>query len=290
MAVDLHTHSNVSDGSETPSEVIRLAANAGLRAVALTDHDILAGLDDARAAAERHDIEFIPGVELSLDWRSLAPDADQRGGMHMVVLWIENQAGPLQDRLADLRLGRERRNHTILERLASLGIDVPMEEVLARAGDGSVGRPHIAAVMVDRGYVPDIAAAFDLYLGHGAPAYVSRKRLTVEEAISLARASGGVPVLAHPHTLGFEDDSRLESLLRHLHSTGLIGVETHHSAAEPGRRRILRRMADRVGLVPSGGSDFHGTYKPGIHIGVGCGDLHVPDEFLEGLRAQRAVL
>ena len=290
MAVDLHTHSHVSDGSETPSEVVRLAANAGLRAVALTDHDILSGLEEAREAAERHDIELVPGVELSLDWTSVLPDADRRGGMHMVVLWVDDEPGPLQDRLADLRRGREERNHTILERLAQLGIDVSMEEVLARAGDGSVGRPHIAGVMVDRGYVPDIATAFELYLGHGAPAYVSRKRLGIEEAISLARASGGVPVLAHPHTLELDDDSQLEDLLRHLRSLGLVGVETHHSATEPDRRRILRRMADRVGLLPSGGSDFHGAYKPGIHIGVGCGDLHVPDEFLEGLRAQRAVV
>lgn len=290
MAVDLHTHSTSSDGSEAPSEVIRLAANAGLSAVALTDHDILAGLGEAREAAERYDLELVPGVELSLDWASLAPDADHRGGMHLVVLWVDDEPGPLQDRLADLRLGRDERNQLILERLAQLGIDIPMEEVLARAGDGSVGRPHIAGVMVDRGHVPDIATAFELYLGSGAPAYVPRRRLTVDEALSLARASGGVPVLAHPHTLGLEDDSKLEDLLRHLHSTGLIGVETHHSATEPERRRILRRMADRVGLLPSGGSDFHGTYKPGIHVGVGCGDLHVPDEFLEGLRAQRAVV
>lgn len=183
MAVDLHTHSTSSDGSEAPSEVIRLAANAGLSAVALTDHDILAGLGEAREAAERYDLELVPGVELSLDWASLAPDADHRGGMHLVVLWVDDEPGPLQDRLADLRLGRDERNQLILERLAQLGIDIPMEEVLARAGDGSVGRPHIAGVMVDRGHVPDIATAFELYLGSGAPAYVPRRRLTVDEAL-----------------------------------------------------------------------------------------------------------
>lgn len=289
MAVDLHTHSVMSDGSETPTEVVRLAAVAGLSAVALTDHDVLGGLTEAIKAAEEHDVELIPGVELSLDWSDFELDADGRGGMHLIVLWIEDSVGPLQDRLADLRLGRHDRNHTILERLGQLGLEVPMEEVIARAGEGSVGRPHIAGVMVERGYVPDIASAFELYLGHGAPAYVGRRRLTPHEAIELGRASGGVPVLAHPHTLGYEDDGRLEGLLRWLAEIGLVGMETHHSGAEPERRRQLSRMARRLGLLASGGSDFHGAYKPGIEIGVGLGDLEVPDDFLEGLRSFREV-
>jgi 3',5'-nucleoside bisphosphate phosphatase len=287
MAVDLHTHSVVSDGSETPSELIRLAAEAGLSAVALTDHDVLGGLAEAEKAAQELGVELIPGVELSLDWSEFEHDADNRGGMHLIVLWIDDTPGPLPDRLADLRLGRDDRNHTILERLRQLGLEVSMEELVARAGEGSVGRPHIAGVMVDRGYVPDIATAFDQFLGSGAPAYVGRRRLTPAEALSLARASGGVPVLAHPHTLGFEEDARLEALLEQLAALGLAGLETHHSGAEPDRRRQLRRIGRRVGLLPSGGSDFHGTYKPGIEIGVGCGDLEVPHEFLEGLRSMQ---
>lgn len=287
MAVDLHTHSVVSDGSETPREVVRLAAEAGLKSVALTDHDVLAGLEAAKEAAAEHDLELIPGVELSLDWAAIEANSDRRGGMHLVVLWIEDEPGPLQDRLAGLRQGREERNHSILERLAQLGVDVPMEEVMARAGEGSVGRPHIAGVMVERGYVADIGAAFERYLAQGAPAYVGRTRLTPEEAIRLSLESGGVPILAHPHTLGYENDSDLERVVRHLYEMGLVGLESHHSAVEPPLRRRLRRLAGRMGLVPSGGSDFHGSYKPGIRIGIGCGDLEVPDEFLEGLRRQR---
>lgn len=287
MAVDLHSHSVVSDGSETPGEVVRLAADAGLAALALTDHDVLAGLDEAHQAASHYELELIPGVELSLDWSALTDDADTRGGMHLVVLWLDDGPGPLQDRLADLRLGRDDRNHTILERLSQLGFDVSMDDVMARAGEGSVGRPHIAGVMVDRGYVPDVASAFDLYLAHGAPAYVPRSRLTPEEAIRLARESGGVPILAHPHTLGYEREADLERVVRQLHEIGLVGLESHHSAVESQQRRLLRRLAARVGLLPSGGSDFHGSYKPGIEIGIGCGDLEVPDEFLEGLREQR---
>jgi predicted metal-dependent phosphoesterase TrpH len=280
----------VSDGSETPTEVVRLAADAGLSALALTDHDALGGIEEAREAAIRFGIELIPGVELSLDWSGLVEDSAGLGGMHLVVLWINDEPGPLQNRLADLRLGRDHRNHTIVERLAQLGLDVPMEEVLTRAGEGSVGRPHIAGVMVDRGYVPDIVTAFDLFLGTGAPAYVGRRRLTPGEAIRLSRESGGIPVLAHPHTLGYEDDSRVEGVAGRLGEMGMIGMETHHSAIEPVRRRLLARMADRLGLAPSGGSDFHGTYKPGIAIGFGCGDLEVPDRFLERLRQARGTV
>ena len=264
-----------------------MAAEAGLSAIALTDHDILSGLGEAHRAADHQGIELVPGIELSLDWAGMVSDAEVRGGMHMLVLWVDDTHGPLQDRLEDLRSGRNERNHTILERLAHLGIDVPMEDVAARAGDGSVGRPHIAGVMVDRGYVPDIATAFDMYLGQNKPAYVSRRRLAPAEGIELALASGGVPILAHPHTLGYEDDSQLEDMLARLADLGLIGVESHHSGSEPGRRRLLRRMADRVGLSPSGGSDFHGTYKPEVSIGSGIGDLDVPGDFLEELRSRR---
>lgn len=288
MAVDLHTHSTVSDGSEPPAEVVRRGAEAGLRALALTDHDILSGLEEARKAAAHHNVELVPGVELSLDWSDINGDADLRGGMHLVVLWVEDEPGPLQDRLAELRQGRDERNRIILERLAGLGLEVSMEEVMARAGEGSVGRPHIAGAMVDRGYVPDVATAFELYLAHGGAAYVPRSRLTPQVAIPLARRSGGVPILAHPQTLAFDRDADLERVVRRLREMGLVGLESHHSGVEPSRRRILRRLAARAGLLPSGGSDFHGSYKPGVEIGVGCGDLEVPDEFLEGLRQQRA--
>lgn len=287
MAIDLHTHSLVSDGSETPTEVIRRAAEAGLSAVALTDHDILSGLAEAAEAADHYGIELVPGIELSLDWSGMVDNADSAGGMHMVVLWIDDEPGPLQDLLADLRLGRDDRNHTILERLAQLGLDVPAHEVATRAGTGSVGRPHIAAVMVERGYVPDIATAFDQYLGNGQSAYVGRRRLTPSEAISAARRSGGVPILAHPHTLGFEQDDRLEQIVEQLAHIGLVGLETHHSGPEPDRRRLLHRMARRLNLFPSGGSDFHGTYKIGIEVGTGTGDLEVPAEFLDELRRHR---
>lgn len=280
MAVDLHVHSTASDGSETPSEVVRLAAEAGLTAMALTDHDTLEGVEEAREEAARRGIELIPGVELSCEW--------ERGGMHMVVLFLEPGPGPLQDRLAELRDFRNRRNRVIAERLAGLGMDISLEEVEQLAGGGSVGKPHFAEVLRRKGYVPDIPSAFDRYLGAGRPAHVARPLLTPEEAIELARRSGAVSVVAHPHTLGLDRGAEYTAFFEWMAGLGLAGVECYYSEYDP-RMRLERVRAVRArGLIPSGGSDFHGAFKPGLLIGAGRGDLRVPDRVLEDLRAARA--
>ncbi|MBW3667045.1 MAG: PHP domain-containing protein, partial [Actinobacteria bacterium] len=185
MSVDLHVHSTASDGTNTPAELVHAALESGLTALALTDHDTLEGVAEGRRTAAGTGLELIPGTELSLDY--------DRGGMHLVVLWLEPGTGPLQDRLGALQAGRQGRNRAMVERLSRLGMPIDMSEVLEEAGGGSVGRPHIAAVMMARGYVPDIRTAFDLWLGAGRPAYVGRDRLGPEEAISLARESGAVP-------------------------------------------------------------------------------------------------
>ena len=166
MAVDLHTHSTYSDGSETPAELIATAKRARLEAVALTDHDNLDGIPEAIVAAEHHGIELIPGVELSCEW--------DQGGFHMVVLWLEPGSGPLQDKLADLQEGRANRNQHMVDKLAGLGIDITYEEVLEEAGGTGVGRPHMAAILVRKGVVESMSEAFDLYLAQGRPGYVGR--------------------------------------------------------------------------------------------------------------------
>lgn len=279
MAVDLHTHSSASDGSDTPSELVVKAARMDLSALALTDHDTLDGIPEAREAAARVGIELIPGVELSLDW--------PRGGMHLVVLWLEPGPGPLQERLAELQRGRSLRNREIVRRLRELGIDITLDEVLREAGNGTAGRPHIAGVLVQKGYCTDIADAFERYLASGRPAYVHRPRLTPEEAIAAARASGGVPVLAHPHTIGLDRPREMAELLERLSASGLVGIECHYGTyQEPGRRGMLA-LADRFGLVPSGGSDYHGAYKPDVELGVGKVGLGVPDRVLDELAAAR---
>lgn len=276
MTVDLHSHSTASDGSETPSRVVDLALEAGLACLALTDHDTQEGLDEAAAAAAGTGLELIPGLELSLEF--------DRGGMHMVVLWLPSGPSPLQNRLADLRDGRDERNLRIVATLTELGLPVTIEEVIEEAGGGSVGRPHIAAVMMARGYVPDIRTAFDLWLGSGKPAYAERRRLTPEEAITLARESGAVPVLAHPHTLGITTAWEMADLLARLKRSGLVGLEALYSGYRRHEREGYSHLARRFGLVPSGGSDFHGTYKPGLMLGRGYGDLMVPRALCEELR------
>ena len=279
MAVDLHTHSRVSDGTDTPTELVERAAEAGLTAIALTDHDIIDGVPEAMAAGDRLGVRVIPGVELSLAW--------ERGGMHLLVLWLEPGPGPLQDRLAELRDGRAVRNARILDLLADSGMPLTVEEVAAEAGGGSVGRPHIASLLVARGYVPDFDTAFDELLGSGGPAYVDRPRLGIEEALSLARASGGVPVLAHPHTLGVDNRMEMAGLLGRMIDAGLVGIECYYGSYEQPGRSGMVAMARRFGLIPAGGSDYHGRYKPDVLIGTGRVGLPVPDEVVDELEAVR---
>lgn len=279
MPVDLHTHSRASDGSDPPSALVEAAARAGLTAVALTDHDTLEGLPEARAAADLWGIELIPGVELSIEWPS--------GGMHMVVLWLEPGPGPLQDRLARLQEAREDRNRRMVERLRDLGFDIGHDEVLEEAGGGVAGRPHIAAVLVRKGVVPDPGAAFAEYLSRGRPAYVERERLGPEDAIRLALESGAVPVLAHPHTIHPEEPAETNRILAGLQAAGLVGLECHYGTYGSVQRAAMVALADRHGLIPSGGSDYHGAYKPDVALGTGRVGVPVPDSVLAELRAAR---
>lgn len=276
MAVDLHTHSNRSDGSDPPSELVQKAAAAGLTAVALTDHDTLEGIEEAREMARDLTIELVPGIEISCEW---AP-----GAMHLVVLFIEPRPGPLQDRIQELQAGRRDRNHRIAERLRQLGIDISMDEVLQESPVGVVGRPHFAAVLVRKGVVADIPDAFNEYLGNRAPAYMPRPRLAPEEAISLARASGGVPILSHPHTLGHTAAGEFSATYRRLKDAGLVGIDAYYGEYTPEQRGELVRICRSFELIPSGGSDYHGSYKEGLELGTGYGDLEVPDSALAELR------
>ncbi|MFP4074714.1 MAG: PHP domain-containing protein, partial [Actinomycetota bacterium] len=216
------------------------------------------------------------GVELSLNY--------DNGTMHLIVLWLDPGHGPLQDRLHGLQSGRTRRNEEIVRRLEEAGLPITIEEVLEEAGGGSVGRPHIAAVMVRHGYVPDIRTAFDLWLGRERPAYVGRNRLDPGEAIGLARESGAVPVLSHPHTLGVTTAPAMTDLLTDLKRAGLIGLEAIYGSYRRHEREGYADLARRFELIPSGGSDYHGSYKPGLSLGSGYGDLAVPDSVLDELR------
>lgn len=285
--IDLHTHSTVSDGSEAPARIPELAAAAGCSAVALTDHDSLAGLAEAADAAARAGVTLVRGCEVSCRKPALSGGARARGSMHVLCYFVDGEEGPLQDELGRLRADRRERNHRLVERLGELGVPVTWDEVVGEAGtEAGVGRPHFARVLVRRGVATDVDDAFDRFLADDRPAYVPKARLDAAGAARLARESGAVSVLAHPLSLGVEP-STLESVVRELADHGLAGLEAVYGSYTPEERRTLRRLAERTGLVATGGSDFHGDFKPDLHVGTGRGDLDVPDDALEVLAARR---
>ena len=276
--IDLHTHSTVSDGTVSPAEVVRLAARAGCSAVALTDHDRLDGLAEATAQGEALGVRVVPGCELSCGW--------DPGTMHVLVYFVDGGEGPLQDRLVELQRIRDERNVRMVTALQAAGLPITLGEVQAEAGGEGVGRPHAAAVLVAKGLATSINDAFDRWLAKGRPGYVEKERLAPAEAMQLARSSGAVPVLAHPLSLGVRG-AELESAVRELAGLGLQGIEAIYGRYEPDERAMLAAIAAGAGLAVTGGSDFHGTYKPDLAVGVGRGDLAVPDGLLDELEARR---
>jgi predicted metal-dependent phosphoesterase TrpH len=278
VVIDLHTHSTASDGSDSPSTVVALAKRNGLAAIALTDHDTVEGLAEARAAAAEAGVRLVQGCELSCEVGSAT--------MHLLVYFLADEPGPLQDRLAGLQAARADRNRRIVAVLSDHGLDVTLDEILVEAGSGSVGRPHVAGVLRRKGYVTSVQEAFDQWLAKGRPAYLDRERLLPAEAIALAHASGAVAVLAHPTSLGYEV-AELERFVAGLAADGLDGMECEYGRYPPELRATLWQMADRLGLAVTGGSDYHGRYKPDIALGTALGDLNVPDELLDELGARR---
>ena len=277
--IDLHTHTTASDGSLSPGELVSEAARAGLKAVAITDHDTIAGLDEAVEAGQGLELEVVPGVEISIE-------VGLKGGAHLVGLWVKPGHPGLLDGLERLQEARRQRNPRILAKLNELGLPLSMDEVLAQTGGGQVGRPHFAKALVQKGLADSMGEVFSRWLAAGAKAYVAKERMTPEEGISLVRAAGGVPVLAHPGLLDL-DRNGLESLLRKLKSLGLEGLEAYYSEHDEATRRSLISLAARLGLAVSGGSDFHGGSKPQIQLGTGKGDLRVPLTLLTALRQRR---
>lgn len=275
--LDLHTHSTVSDGSDAPARIAELAAEAGCTAFALTDHDRLDGVGAAAARAAELGVDFVPGCELSCEFA---------GTMHVLVYFIDDGDGPLQRTLVDLQQARVDRNHRLVERLQEHGLPVTYDEIIAEAGGDGVGRPHVAQLLVRKKIVSSIQEAFDVWLAKGQPGYVDKSRLSPADAMRLARESGGVPVLAHPLSLDVPP-AELEAIVGELAATGLAGVEAIYGRYSEEDRAGLAALATRHDLVVTGGSDFHGTYKPDLQIGTGRGDLDVPDAALDNLRARR---
>jgi hypothetical protein len=249
-----------------------------LSAIALTDHDTLSGVEEARAAAGNAGPRLVAGVELSVDHANVK--------IHLLAYFLEPGAGPLQDRLAELREGRRRRNVEIVARLQDLGYGIEEADVAAQTAGEAVGRPHIADALVAKGLIASRAEAFDGLLSDGGVAYVQRPRLSAKEAIQLATASGAVTSIAHPYTIDM-NATTYPALFEELGDAGLTGLEAFYPEHSPSLREHLAALASELGLVATGGSDYHGAGKPGLKVGTGRGDLVVPDTALSDLEERR---
>lgn len=286
--IDLHCHTTVSDGGDSPSELVAKAAARGLTAIAVTDHDNDSGCDEAVAAGERHRIEVVRGVEISCDVVDLADrglETTARPTMHLLAYFIPAHDNPLSSGLAQLQEARANRNHIIVSRLNELGIPLTFEEVENEAGGpgSQIGRPHFAAAMVRHEAVPDYQSAFDEYLAKGAKAYVGRMLYKPAEAIELMLSAGAVPVLAHPFTLNLQS-ADLSRFVRELSDAGLRGIECYHGDWTPREQEPLKEIAMANKLVMSGGSDYHGDMRPDRDMPGGKNGVEVPSSTLEQLR------
>jgi predicted metal-dependent phosphoesterase TrpH len=277
--IDLHTHTWISDGTESPSAVIRAAAKIKLSAIAITDHDTIAGLPEAARTAAELDIEFIRGCEITAH--------DKYTPMHFLGLWVPEDATLLTDLLQTQHERRIARNMAMLKRLAELGVPITSQE-LHDAGKGdNRGRPHMARALIRRKYVSSVEEAFQRFLGHNAPAYVPMYVPSPEEIVSRMKDAGITVVFAHPMLIDCPRDW-LEGRIRDLKACGLDALETYHSDYTPEQTRYCVDLAQRFDLALCGGSDFHGTAKPGLKLGTGCGGLRVPYFALERLKELRS--
>ena len=274
--IDLHTHTDQSDGTVSPEMLVELAMELGLEALAITDHDTLAGYDSAAAAARSAGLELLCGIELSTKL------AGTGRSVHLLGYFFDQPTEAFREWLAILQQGRRDRNLLLIRRLKELGLDVELEEVQV-LGKNLTGRPHFATILLRKGYVSTLQEAFDKYLGEDGLAYVDRDEPDLTEGIRRIHESGGLPSLAHPIRIS-KDPAQLDKLIGELAIYGPLAVEAYHSEHTPEDSALLQAIARRHGLAVSGGSDFHGANKPGISLGTGRNNLTISSETLDEMR------
>ncbi len=275
--IDLHTHSTCSDGSYTVHELIDYAHEKGLAAVALTDHDTIDGDDDAvgYGRGKYPDMEVIPGIEFST--------VNEGKDIHVVGLYINTKDQAFKDKLETFKNARVERNIKMCNKLTEGGLSMTYEELTEAFPNTAITRAHYAKFMLEKGYIKTRQEAFDKYIGDNCPYFVPRENITPEMAIELILENGGVPILAHP-VLYHMSDAKLEALVVRLKEVGLKGIEAIYTTYEAYEERQIKELAAKHGLLVSGGSDFHGTNKVGIDLGVGYGSLFVPEDLLGPLK------
>ena len=274
--IDLHMHSIYSDGTNTPEELVKKAEKRDLKAIALTDHDTVSGIIPLLKAGADSFVETVPGIELSAECA--------RGTMHILGYFIDHTSEVLLEKIATVRQGREERNQEILKKLNKLGYRLTWSDVEEHAGADVVGRPHFAQALVKKKLVKNKKSAFDLLLAKGRPAYSERYRYTAKECIELIGQAGGISVLAHPATLYMPED-QLKGLVKGLALLGMGGIEAYYAEHHPENIKLFKSWADEMGLICTGGTDYHGKNTPDLRLGCGFGKLHVPDEVLDHLKA-----
>lgn len=275
--IDLHTHSLKSDGSMTPAEVVREAKRAGLAAIALSDHDTVDGIREAAAEGEKIGVEVIPAIEFSVQSKTET---------HILGYFIDIENPDLLKTLKEVVDLRIERNYVTCQRLNELGFDITIEEVRALAPNNFVGRAHFARVLMDKGYTKSVKEGFDLYMTSGKYAYCEKQRLTARDAVELIGKCGGISFLAHPHLTKLGDDE-LKEFLKELKGFGLSGLEGYYTDYTPEMQEKYQAMAKELGLLISGGTDFHAAMKPHISIGTGLGNMKIPYSVLEAMKAER---
>ncbi len=273
--VDLHTHTLCSDGTYTPTELVEYAAEKGLSAIAITDHDTVEGIGEAKAAGKAAGVEVIPGIEVSTEY--------DETDIHIVGLFVNDKDSEFLNTLSRLRQKREKRNVLMAQRLKELGLDISYEDIVRAADGGVATRAHVARVLMEKGCTATIKEGFDRYIGKHKPAYIRREVPDWRTTLDILGKNGAVAVLAHPflYKLGKE---RLENMVSELAKNGLRGIEAYYSTHSPSDTEYIKRLAEKNGLLLSGGSDFHGKNKPHIDLGSGMGSLTVPYEVLESFK------
>ena len=280
--IDLHVHSTASDGTLTPPEILEMAVQLGLKAVSITDHDTISGSAAALANGIPRSLEFITGIEIS----AAVPDGYISGSsIHILGYGIDLSDASLNKLLTVLQSSRENRNPRIVQRLRAIGMDVTLEELSLVVGDATAGRPHIARLMVAKGLAGSIDDAFDRFLGKNKPAYVEKYRVPMQDAIDVIKSAGGVAVLAHPYLNDVTQADNFEAFLLTLKEMGLEGVEAVYPEHPEVATDHYRQLARKHNLLITGGTDFHGAITPGIQMGIGAGNFHVPYSYYQRLLA-----
>ncbi len=272
--IDLHTHSNCSDGSMTPTELVAHAAERGLKAIALSDHDTVAGIDEALEAGKRYGVEIVPAIEFSVQSETET---------HILGFYIDHKCDRLREALENINKVRWQRTVNTCENLRRLGFDVTMEEALKIAPSGLIGRAHFARILMEKGYTKSVKEGFDKYLANGRPAYDGTQYLTAEAAVRLIDEIGGVSFVAHPHLIRLGDEELREFLVA-LKSYGLCGIEGYYNEYTQEMQDYFQSLAKELKLEISGGTDYHAKMKPHIEIGIGQGNMRIPYSVLENIK------